>query len=210
MPEQPTQPAIFEQLFKRGLGELPMLRKKERAALLGNLVMDKGRLVFKDRGLLAGVSAADVAPCWDLGIIGAVADVSGKEWESLTFLGPDHCTIPVNLSSTRHNVLGRSIGAQGENLLAYTGSIYRGFKLMLDSNLLPLVLPLPIDTAEGVQGLAVTDFRFATVSLDVVRKANDLVRAAVDKHMTLSVEEVDIDDAEFDQMFAQYRQAEEA
>jgi len=196
-------------MFERGLGELPILRHKDDTVMLGNLVMDKGTLVFRDRGIVDDVSVTNVAPCWDLGIVGAIADVKSNEWESLTFLGPDHCTIPVNLSKTRGNVLGRAIGTTGENLLSFYGSVYRGFKLMLDSNLLPLVLPFPIKTKkkekEKVTGLAVTDFRFATVPIDTLSKANELVRMAVDKHMTLSVEEVNIADEEFDKMFKQFK-----
>jgi hypothetical protein len=137
--------------------------------------------------------------------LGAVADIKGRDWESLTFLGPDHCKIPVDLSTTRNRVLGRSIIKSGESVLTYCGSIYRGFKLMMDSNLLPLVIPIPIEVDGGITGLAVTDFRFATVSLETVREVNDAVRTSVDRHTTLSVEEVEFGDEEFDSMFAQFK-----
>lgn len=192
-------------MFKRGLGELPILRHKGNTIMLGNLVMDKGVLVFRDRGIVDSVSPINVAPCWDLGIVGAIADIKGNEWESLSFLGPDHCHIPVNLSKTRGNVLGRVIGMTGENLLSFYGSAYRGFKLMLDSNLLPLILPFPIKTKKNVTGLAVTDFKFATVSIDTLSKANELVRIAVERHMTLSVDEIDVTKDEFDKMFKQFK-----
>jgi hypothetical protein len=206
MAEKLKDPDIYRKLFERGLGELPILRNKDTRVLLGNLVMDKGALVFRDRDTLAGVSVADVAPCWDLGLIGAVADIRGKEWDSLSFLGPELCKIPVNLSSTRHNVLRRVAPTGDEDVFTFFGSVYRGFKMMLDSNLLPLILPLPIETQDGVIGLAVTDFRYATVSLDLLRQVNDLMRVAVDRQLTLSVEEVDVDDAEFNELFAQFKQ----
>lgn len=205
MTKETPKPTIYTQLFERGLGELPMLRQVDDTVLLGNLVMDKGALIFRDRGLMRGVTATHVAPCWDLGVIGAIADMAGNDWESLTFVGADHCKIPVNLSSTRHNVLGRSVAASGENLLSFVGSVYRGFKLMLDSNLLPLVLPLQIATQQGVTGLAICDFRFATVPIESLHGINDLVRVAVDRHLTLSVDEVELDDNEFEKMFGQFK-----
>src|SRR5690606_15331382 len=127
-------------------------------------------------------------------------------WTSLSFLGPDLCTIPVDLSSTRHRVLGRIAATSGESVLSFYGSVYRGFKMMLDYNLLPVILPFALDTDRGVTGLAVSDFRFATVPIDVVLRVNDLVRAAVDRHLTLSVEEVDVDDQEFERLFGRYNQ----
>ena len=102
-------------------------------------------------------------------------------------------------------MLGRSVAASGENLLSFVGSVYRGFKLMLDSNLLPLVLPLQIETQQGALGLAICDFRFATVPIETLHGINDLVRVAVDRHMTLSVDEVELDDNEFEKMFGQFK-----
>jgi hypothetical protein len=188
-------------MFARGLGELPMMRHKDNRVMLGNLVMDKGELVFKDRGFLTGVAPARVAPCWDIGIVGAVCDIRGNEWDSLTLLGPDHCHIPVNLSTTRHGLLRSIVNATGENLILYKGSVYRGFKLMLDSHLLPVVLPLTIETREGMTGLAVCDFRFASAPFDMVLKVNDLVRTSVERHLSLTVEDFEVSDDEFAKLF---------
>lgn len=195
---------LFRDLFERGLGELLMLQQDADRVLLGNLVMDKGALILRDRALMKGVSTRAVATCWDIGIVGAVCDLRGNEWDSLTFLGADHCRIPVDLSATRQNLMKGITSIAGESLIVYKGSVYRGFKLMLDANLLPLVLPIPIETDEGTVGLAVCDFRFASIPIDIVLKVNDLVRTAVDRHLTLSVEEFEIDENEFDQLFGGY------
>lgn len=196
---------FFNALFQRGLGEFPLLRRVDEAARIGVLVMNKGQLVFKDRGVLPATKYAEVAPCWDLGLLGAITDLKGEQWESLSFVGIDRCEVKVDLSSTRHNVLGRIIAATGENVLDFKGSVYRGFKLMLDAGLLPIVLPLPVATREGAMGLAVTDFRFATVPLEALIKVNDLVRQAVDEHLTLDVHEVDLDEQEFATLFERYQ-----
>ena len=195
---------LYRNLFLRGLGELLVMRSKDDALLLGNLVMEKGKLVFKDRGVLKDILPARVAPCWDIGIIGVVCDLRGNDWNSLTFLGADHCHILVDLSSTRRDLLRGIADRNDESAIVFKGSVYRGFQLLLDANLLPLVVPLPIDTDEGVTGLAVTDFRFASVPIDIVSKVNDLVRSSVERHLTLTVEDHEIGEDEFEQLFSTY------
>lgn len=195
---------LLRELFDRGLGELPMVQQTADRVLLGNLVMDKGSLLLKDRGLMKGIKPEAVAVCWDLGIIGAVGDVPGNDWASLTYLGADHCKIPVDLSSTRHKLLKGITSVVGENALVFKGSIYRGFKALLDANLLPVVLPFPIETDENIVGLAVCDFRFASLPIDVLLKVNDLVRTSVENQLTLNIEEVEINENEFQELFAGY------
>ena len=192
---------LFRDLFERGLGDLPMIQQTVDRVLLGHLVMDKGALLLRDRGLMKGVSAASVATCWDIGVIGAVCDLKGDESASLTFLGADHCKIPVDLSSTRHRLLKGITSPVGESLIVFKGNVYRGFQLLLDANLLPLVLPFPIETNEKVIGLAVCDFRFASVPIDIVSTVNDLVRTLVENHLKSSIEEFDIDHSEFEKLF---------
>lgn len=195
---------LFSDLFACGLGELLMLQRTADRVLLGNLVMDKGSLRLKDRGLTAGIKPDAVAACWDLGIIGAVCDVQGNEWNSLTYLGADHCSIPVDLSTTRHKLLKGITTTIGEDAITFKGSVYRAFKLLLDSHLLPLVLPFPIDTDEEVIGLAVCDFRFASLPIELLSKVNDLVRKSVENHLTLNIEEFDLNENEFQELFANY------
>lgn len=196
--------ALLKILFERGLGELPMLRVVDDHALIGNLVMDKGTLTFKDRGLLAGVSKDAVAACWDIGILGAVCDIRGNDWDSLTYLGPDNCHIPVNLTNTRHRLLRTIVNASGEDLITYKGSAYRGFKMLLDAHLLPVCIPRMIDTRAKVPGIAVTDFRYATAPLGVVLKVNDMVRTAVERQVSLTVEDFEMTEDEFSSMFGGY------
>ena len=195
---------LFRDLFSRGLGELLMIQQTPDRVLCGNLVMDKGALMLRDCGLMRGVKPAAVAACWDIGVIGAVCDLQGNEWASLSLLGADHCRIPVNLSSTRHRLLKGITSTVGENALVFKGSVYRGFQLLLDANLLPLVLPFPIETDENVVGLAVCDFRFASLPIDTISKVNDLVRTSVENHLKLSIEEFEMDDGEFEKLFGNY------
>ena len=201
---------LCHDLYDRGLGELLMMEKHGDKAMLGNLTMEKGRLLFKNRKIFEDVPTAMVAPCWDIGIIGAVCDLPGNDWESLTFLGPDHCRIPVDLSSTRYNLLRGISGPQGEHLISFKGSVYRAFQGMLESHLLPVVVPLPLHTDAGVPGIAVSDLRFASIPLEVAMQVNMLVRESTERQMTLMVEDLDVDDSEFEALFGAYTHTGEA
>lgn len=195
---------LMHDLFGRGLGELLIMHHNGQQVMLGNLVMEKGDLVFKDRELLADVAPARVAPCSDIGVVGAICDLSDNEWDSLTYLGPDHCHIRVNLSATRHKLLRSIVNLAGEDLITYRGSVYRGFKVLLDAHLLPVILPVPLETRMGVTGLAVADFRYATVPLETVLKVNDWVRTSVERHVSLTVEDFEITEEEFGSLFGDY------
>ncbi len=198
---------VCRDLFARGLGELLMLRQKGSLVMLGNLVMDKGALTFKDRGLLGGIEPAQVATCWDIGITGAICDLRGKDWDSLSYLGPDLCHIPVSLSTTRHRLLRSVVNVAGEDMITFHGSAYRGFKMLLDAHLLPVVLPMVIETREGGRGLAVSDFRYASVPLETVLAVNDVVRSSVERQVCLTVEDFEVSDEEFGSLFSGYLKA---
>lgn len=195
---------LCRDLFARGLGELLMLRQRGAQVMLGNLVMEKGALTFKDRRLLREVEPDRVATCWDIGITGAVCDLRDKDWDSLSYLGPDLCHIPVNLSTTRHRLLRSVVNVAGEDMLTFHGSAYRGFKMLLDAHLLPIVLPLVIETRDGGRGLAVTDFRYASVPLEMALAVNDAVRVSVERQVCLTVEDFEVSAEEFGSLFSGY------
>ena len=191
-------------LYSRGLGELLVMHHTDKEVLLGNIVMDKGKLTLKDLGVMKQISPSSVGVCWDLGIIGAVCNLPGEEWESMSYLGVDHCKFKVDLSSTRQGLLASGVGEYDESILDFKGSIYRGIKLALEAYLLPIVLLYPIKTDENVSGLAVADLKFASIPIDIIVKLNDLVRTSVDKKMGLELLDLDMDDDEFQKLFGGY------
>ncbi|MCP5145310.1 MAG: hypothetical protein H6978_10910 [Gammaproteobacteria bacterium] len=195
---------LCNDLFERGLGEFPAMARDAERVILGNFVKEKGQVVLRDRGLLKGISPASVSPCWDIGIIGSLCFLPGQEWESLSFVGADLCHIPVDLSSTRTDLLGRMRANSGETAITFKGSAYRGFKLLLDGHLLPVVLPLPVEVRSGGLGLAVCDFRYAATPLSVLSQINDLVMGAIERHLTVSVENLEIENMEFEKLFGTY------
>jgi hypothetical protein len=195
---------LCRELVATGLAELPLMQRKGQGVVLGTLRIDGDRLRLVDSGVLVGVTGLSVAPCWDMGIIGAVCRSSGCEWPGLTFLGADRCRIPVDLSRTRTDLLRFTQNGAGESIIDFKGSVHSGFNAMLNAHLLPVLLPLVIATDEGAPGLAVCDFRFASAPLGVTVRVNELVRKAVDPHLTSDVEDLDLTDDEFASMFGNY------
>jgi len=191
-------------LYRLGLGELLVMHRTDSKVMLGNIVMNKGKLVLKDLEMMENVNPRNVGACWDLGIIGAVCNLPGQEWESMTYLGVDHCRHKVDLSATRRNLFINVSSAHGDKFLDFKGSIYRGISLALDAELLPVVLLYPIQTTENRPGLAIADLKFASISLDITVKLNDMVRKSVEHHLISEVMDVDMSEDEFQQLFGRY------
>ncbi len=191
-------------LYRNGLGECLVMHHTDKEVLIGHLVMEKGKIVLKDLGLMTDISPQDVAVCWNIGIVGGICKQQGAEWESLSFLGADHCKFPVDLSSTRRNLLSAHASEFGDNLFGFNGSIYRGIRLALESNLLPVILVYPIKTNFNIPALAVADLRFASIPIGILQKLNDVVRKSVEKVLTMALTNVDMDDKEFQNLFQDY------
>lgn len=195
---------LCRELVANGLADLPVMQRRGDGAVLGTLRIDGDKLRLDNCGVLDGVTGLSVAPCWDIGIVGAVCQMPDREWPGLTFLGADRCRIPVDLSRTRHDLLRYTMNSDGESIIEFRGSLHAGFNAMLNAHLLPVLIPLVIATREGVAGLAVCDFRFASAPLRVTVQVNELVRKAVDPHLASDVEDVDLSDDEFASMFGNY------
>jgi hypothetical protein len=201
----PRDRAVIEELFRFGLGEHLVLHLQEGRCVLGKIVYDKGRMLLKDRGLLSDFKPESLRPCWQKGLIGMICSPDKKQWESLTFYGLDKCNLPVDLESTRHGTLTAAQNQYGEKLIDFTGSIYRGFKLMLDHHFLPVILLQRTVAKSGETGLAVTDLRTAPMPINLIQKIHDIVREEVDVRLTLNVvEETDLGATDFESLFKQY------
>lgn len=196
---------LFSKLFLRGLGELLVLHNIGGQALLGQIIVEKNKAVFKDRGFLRGVTPAQVATSVEFGNLGAVADIGGREWQTLTFLGISRCRIPIDLSATRTGLLRDTRSAQGDSLESFEGSWYRGYQLMLESHFLPVISMIPIPTAfEGATGLAVCDLKLSTLPLLVMQRVHDSIRATIDQYLTVEVEDLAVNSEDFSAMFSTY------
>ena len=196
---------LVSSLYDYGLGEMFVLHTSGSAAMLGQIVLDKGRLVLKDRGLLKDVSAARVGPCYDIGVVGAVCHDPTQEWKSLTFVGPELCHLEQDLTSTRLNLMRTSTNQFNERLLDFTGSVYRGFQLMLDNHYLPVVLMNNVALLDGKLGLGVTNLRMANISVDCMTEIHTVLSHSVAQHVSFDVQDMAMEADDFDVMFAQFK-----
>jgi hypothetical protein len=196
---------LIHDMFMRGLGQLLVLHLTNERVFLGHVSYEKGKLMIRDRGLLDdGVKPAQLAPCWDYGLLGCLYNTNKFEWNSLTFCGLEQTDMPVDLSDTRQGALHAAQNQYGENLINFIGSVYRGYQLMLDNHHLPVVTLKPINTRTGEVGLAVCDLRAAPIDLAIIRKVNDIVRESIEKQLLLEVEDVQVNSEKFDEMFGNF------
>jgi hypothetical protein len=192
---------LIHNMFMAGLGQLLVLHITKDSVFLGHVSYEKGKLMIRDRGFLNGVKPAQLAPCWDHGLLGCLYGTDKYEWNSLTFCGLEQTDMPVNLSDTRQGAMFAAENQYGENLVNFTGSVYRGYQLMLDNHYLPVVTLKLIKTKTGESGLAVGDLRAAPIDLSIIRNVNEIVRESIAKQLLLEVEDVQVNAEKFDEMF---------
>ncbi len=95
-----------------------------------------------------------------------------------------------------------------EDLIDFCGSVYRGFQLMLDNYFLPVVLLHEMKLKDGNVGLAVSNLRVAGIPFETLSEVNNQLRKMVEPHLSLDVQDVQLDDEEFSSLFANYRSEE--
>lgn len=196
---------LVSELFDAGLGESFILHVADGRPFLGQLVLEKGRLTLKDRGLLHDVTAEQLKSCFSEGICGALCHKQGSAWESLTFVGPERCRLSAPLDPVYKDIMQGARNAFGERLLDFTGSIYRGYQLLMDNYFLPVVLLQTIDIDDGLTGLAVANLRAAKVPMDTLGLVHSKLHKVMDLHMTLEVQDVEMSDSDFDDLFGQFK-----
>ena len=195
---------VIQQMFERDLGELLVLHRTDTRVYLGPLVLNNGRVSVKDAGLLPNIKVSDVDLCFDNGFLGCVTHSEGQEWDCLSFHGMELCDLPVSLSSTAHSTLATAGNDYGENLSDFMGSVYRGFKLMLDNQFIPVLLLRNVYTKTGESGMAVTDLRMMSMDVSMIRNLNHVVRESVEKHLSSGVDDVEILDDQFAELFGDF------
>ena len=195
---------LISSMYMRGLGELLILHRTDDLIYLGNLTFEKGRFIIRDRGFLPEIKPAQLTPCWDSGTVGMLCNSDAYEWESLTFYGLEHCNLKVDLSATRHGILAAAENQYGDKLNDFKGSIYRGYQLLLDNHFLPVVLFKSVATKSGEQGLIISDLRAAPMSITTIQTITDVVRKSVEKHLIHDIEDIEISEEKFQQMFQKF------
>lgn len=195
---------LLQRLFVRGLGEELILHVVAENALLGKLGLKKNRLTLSDTRYLTGVRAADVMQCFESGLLGMVTASQQYQWSSLTFHGLNQCKVKVDLSQTRGSRLQSTRDGDGEDLMDFVGSVYRGFRLMLDHHFLPVVTLQRMQAKNEEWGFAVVDLRMAAVDLAAVRIVNDFVRRSTERHFEVDLIEENVQDERFEELFSSF------
>ena len=192
---------LVKTLFEQGLGELFILHSHNERVYFGKLLYEKGHMVIKDNNLLSDIKPAQLKPCWESGYIGLVCSEEGHTWESLTFYGIEQCNLPVDFGKTRHGVLLAAENQYGDNLVDFVGSVYRAYQLMLDNHILPVVLLDRAKTNDGSYGLIISDLLTAPLDISLIYKINSEIRKSVDQQLIISIDDIQMEPAEFDKMF---------
>ena len=193
---------LMQRMFARGLGELFILHVHESSVILGQLGLKKNRLMLSDSKFLAGVRPADVAACAESGLLGMITASSQYEWASLTFHGLNQCRVKVDLSQTRGGRLAMTRDLESEDLTEFVGSVYRGFRWLLDRHFLPVVTMQTLQAKNGEWGFAVVDLRMAALDLAAVRNINDAVRRSTERHIEIDIIEEEVQSDKFDELFS--------
>jgi len=181
---------LVDVLFRQGLGELPVFHSRLNSVYLGNMVYERGRIFFKDKGMLIGIQEVSEVPDWNSHIVGTVCYRKLLKWESLSFYGIDYCELQ---SAPDPGFVVRLKGIQnqyGDRLFDFIGSIYRAYHLMLDNGLLPVVLLRPVKIKGNEPGLMIADLKSTPTGKQMGDEIERAIRHAIERHLTLNVEEI--------------------
>jgi len=195
---------LLKDLYEAGLGHHLVLHRTRERVFLGALKYEKGRLVIRDNGYMQNIKPATLDPCYDNGIIGMVCCSKKHEWESITYYGLEKTEIKQELSSTRNGALVAAENQYGDKLINFTGSIYRGFQLLLENHFLPVILLEAIVSRQGELGLMVCDLRTIPMDLKKISTLNDEVSRTIEKYTTLDIGDVNMSTDDFEEMFGKY------
>jgi len=182
---------LVDVLFKQGLGELPVFYTRLNGAYLGNMVYERGRIYFKDKGMLTGMQEVSEITDWNNRVVGSVCYRKLLKWESLSFYGIDYCELQSEPDPAFVVRLKEMQNQYGDRLFDFIGSIYRAYHLMLDSGLLPVVLLRPVKIkGNDEHGLTIADLKSTAVGMQMGDEIGRAIRHAVEKQLTLNVEEI--------------------
>ena len=194
----------LESLYRMGLGELYLLHCQGEHCHIGQLVYDKGQLVFRSsKGPLEiGLEALDL----EQGFLGAITEPASGAWQSMSFYGPGRCRRDgISLDERHRALLTETKNEYGDCAFDFVGTFYRGFQLLLDAGLLPVVVFREIQIVDGLTGLAVVDLRSRIKQREVCERITNSIREAVKRCTTFTVEEVFLDQTEFDALFGRFK-----
>lgn len=195
---------LLQDLCNYGLSNYYVLHKVNDDIFFGQISFDKGHMTLKDTGLLQDLRPELFNEIWNEGLIGMICRSENHQWEDLTFYGLEKCDVKPDLSKTRVKSLIAAQNQYGDELIDYTGSIYRGFEMFMNSNFLPVVLLRPVRSSAGEMGLKVADLRIVPMKIQLLVQINELVANTIENCRKLQVDDLDMSDEEFRRYFGGY------
>lgn len=199
---------LLELLGKYGLGDYYALYRSNKHVYFGKVGYIHGHLSIKDSNIFSNFNPNLFEPVWHEGLVGMVCYSVKYSWESLTYYGLQHCKIKPDFTSTRENALLAAENQYGDSIMGFQGSIYRGFKLLLENSFLPVILLHPIKSDNDELGLVVSDLRTVPLPIKLLIRINDMVVESIRKVDFYQVKSVDMSSTDFHKMFEQYEKKE--
>ena len=75
---------------------------------------------------------------------------------------------------------------------------------MLDNQFILVLLLRNVYTKTGISGMAVTDLRMMSMDISMTRTLNHVVRESVEKQLRSGVDDVEIQDDQFEELFGDF------
>ena len=176
---------LVKNLFIHGLGELLIYYRDVNNIYLGNVVYEKERLIFKDRGIFTGLNREQLDLTLTPDILGIVCFREIYEWKSLTFYGPDYCA-GVELDKKYQQMYSSIKNKKGDRLIDFVGSIYRAYHLLLENNYFPVVLFQQSYTVDGEPGLPIKHLNPQLLRPELAKLVQNKLHEVVQKRFTIT------------------------
>ena len=194
---------LIELLYKNGLGDLLISHEIDGAPRLCNIAYDAGKLVLREQSYFKlntgkGLSGIRNEP------LGVLTKAENEEWKGMTFLGISHCNFNIQSSMDYVKKIMTIENQYGDKLADFRGSIYRAYQLALDNDILPIVSMHTNRTKNGKYGMTV--YNFPVEGCTTAERSNlfHVLRKAVEKKLTYSLDELNLPDDSFANLFGKY------
>ncbi len=194
---------LIDLLYEHGLGDLLVLYEIDGVPTLCNITYDAGKIALRPQRHIKLNLGAQASDCkWDL--LGVITKAVDEEWKGMTFLGLSHCNFDIKSNMAYANRIMNIKNQHGDNLVGFKGSVYRAYQLSLENDILPIISMATIKTKKGKYGLAVNNLSITESAGDEKVKIYQTLHYAVEKKLKNSIDEVNLPQESFANLFAMY------
>ena len=194
---------LVDLLYKHGLGDLLISHVIKGVPTLCNITYDAGKLVLRPNVHIKYDQNVKQSDCQGE-MLGVITKADNEEWKGMTFLGLSHCDFDMD-SNKDYIIRMMNIKNQyGDSLIDFKGSIYRAFQLSLDNDILPIISMHALKTKNGKYGLAVNNLSSGGHASSEKTKIYETLNNAIEKKLTYSLDELDLPEESFADLFGKY------